>query len=155
MKSIVPVIYECQVKGHARYFPPAQINVSENDTSSLSHPVPSWYVPLQTGQILGACIDKGASDCVTGQKQDRALCSEAGETMFPARSGLLLKFGKGSTDSSAFIVVRITTPDGSFLQVDVDVGRAEVTFILGLDIMTANGILIDLTKDIISHASGK
>lgn len=118
----------------------------------LSH---ALYVTPKGPRFLGACIYTVASTSFIGHKQAKAFCAASGQMMRPARHSQTFIFGKGSTASSALALTRIPTPIGSFLQVEVDVMRADVPFLLVLDVLTAYGFTLDFCQDrVISTAGG-
>lgn len=101
-----------------------------------------------------ACLDTEAKKSVVGKDQSIELCNITSLRLRPVIKPKNFKFGKGSLSSSVTIPVRIPTPDGEFINLKVDVVNANITLLLGLDIMSQEsqeGISIEINRDVIRH----
>lgn len=131
-----------------------------NQTPTAHRSQKIFDIPTSTHEILmtspqpdflGACLDTGATTSVIGYPQAKLFCTSSGQSIANCRIGRVFRFGKGSQASIGTVHIRIPTPDGAFIPLTVDVVKADIPFLLGLDAMTNAGITIDLYRDTISH----
>jgi hypothetical protein len=94
----------------------------------------------------GACVDTGAQKTVIGLPQAMASCRFVGKKFKLQRSNNVYRFGVDKQDSLGFIAIHIPTP-ASVISLNVDVVRANVPLLIGLDVLDAN----DLTADTMSN----
>lgn len=114
-----------------------------------------------TEQFEGACVDSDARTSVIGYDQARVYCALTGLPFRLARSQLIFRFhvrserhngiceggkeedrkledeggseGEGECESKGRLPVRLPTPDGAFVALDVDVVRTDVPLLVGRD----------------------
>ena len=104
---------------------------------------------------MGACLDTGATTSVIGTKQAEAYGQMCGQRIRKVGRGKIFHFGKGSESSHGILHIRIPTPNDSYLSCNVDVVNADIPFLLGLDIMSREGLLIDLSNDVVKHPTSR
>jgi len=97
----------------------------------------------------GAAVDTGAELSVIGMAQAKAYCQYHGIRFNLKPSSVKFKFGDGGFPSEGTLLVRIPTPDGSFIALRIDVVQADIPMLLGLDVMdreklVANNVLNEL-----------
>lgn len=83
----------------------------------------------------GVCLDTEAQKTVIGESQAGAYCRFVGVKIKPRPSRSFFRFGSGLGKSLGTIQLRIPTPDISFMLLTVDVVRADVPFLVGLDVL--------------------
>ena len=94
-------------------------------------------------QFHGACIDTGAQQCVVGLKQAKSYCKKIGckLKLWPSRTEF--RFGDGSFKSLGALPIRIPTPECSFIEQKIDVVKADIPLLLGLDFLDSSGLIVD------------
>jgi hypothetical protein len=60
---------------------------------------------------------------------------------------MLFKFGQDVQKPQGIIGVRVPTPDNSFMLINVDVVKAEVPFLIGLDTLDAVAMIVDTVEN--------
>lgn len=103
----------------------------------------SKYIPTQW--LLGSLSDTGATSSVIGHQQALRYCKFSAQPYRPQPSNRVFRFGNGSQLSLGTLRVRIP-PTGTFIERYVDVVAADIPVLLGLDLMQAEGFVIDLRK---------
>jgi hypothetical protein len=94
----------------------------------------------------GACVDTGVQKIVFGLPQAMPYCRFVGKTFKLQRSSIVYRFGVEKQDSLGFIVIHIPTP-ASVITLNVDVVRANVPLLIGLDVLDANGSTADTVSN--------
>lgn len=102
--------------------------------------------------FIGACLDIGAQRSVIGEKQAKAYCRAAGRKYNLSRSHYSFMFGGGLYASLGSMEMRIPTPDGAFLALSVDVVRAKVPMLLGIDVLDRERLLADNVENVVLHS---
>jgi Reverse transcriptase (RNA-dependent DNA polymerase) len=77
-----------------------------------------------------------------------------GYTLFPMPSNSAFRFGDGCQVSLGFIVIRFPFAFGQFLDRNVDVVQADISFLMGLDLMDEVGVLFDNTTNQLMNPTG-
>jgi len=95
------------------------------------------------GGFQGVCLDIGAQRSVVGRKQAMAYCRKLGKKFHPKQSKFAFRFGNEVFASLGTIPVRIPTPDGSFLGLDMDVVEANIPMLVGLDVLDREKLVAD------------
>jgi Zinc knuckle len=93
-----------------------------------------------------AFVDTGAQETVIGLPQAMAYCLFGGKKFKLQRSNNLYRFGVDEQDSLGSIAIHVSTP-AAVITLNIDVVRANVPFLIGLDVLDAN----DLTADTVSN----
>lgn len=102
-------------------------------------------------KFKGICVDTGAQRSVVGRNQAKAYCKSAGITFKTKPSAISFKFGDGIFDSLGKIPVRIPTPDGGFLPLEIDVVKANIPMLIGLEVLDQNQLVADnLDNELVS-----
>ncbi len=83
----------------------------------------------------GGCVDTGAQTTVIGLRQAKAYCRFMGIKFKPMKSNHRYKFGEDKQDSIGSIYIRIPLISNKMIQIKVDVVRANVPFLIGLDLL--------------------
>ncbi len=83
----------------------------------------------------GGCMDTGAQKTVIGEKQARAYCRYMGIKFKPRKNYNRYKFGDNTQQSLGSINIRIPLQDNNMINVPVDVVRADVPFLIGIDLL--------------------
>jgi len=78
----------------------------------------------------GAAVDTGAQSSVTGKRQAIAYCKFHGIPFRLQPSAVNFKFGDGGFASEGTFGVRIPTPDGSFIRIQMNVVDADIPMLL-------------------------
>lgn len=89
----------------------------------------------------GACLDIGAQRSCIGLRQTKALCKSKGRKLRLAKSNLALQFGDKIYYSLGTIEIIIPTPDGSILIIKREVVRADVPFLVRIDVLDKEGLV--------------
>jgi hypothetical protein len=76
------------------------------------------------------------SKTVIGYDQARVYCRRAGVKYKPRPSRNVFKFGQDVQKSQGMIGVRVPTSDNSFMLINLDVVKADVPFLIGIDTLT-------------------
>jgi hypothetical protein len=79
----------------------------------------------------GACIDTGAQRTVIGLAQARAYCKFLGIPFALSISKRVLVFKVDKRNSLGILHMRLPTPNGSFIMLEVDVVPTNVPMLLG------------------------
>lgn len=95
----------------------------------------------------GACLDTGAVRCVIGKGQAKAYCRDANMKYILTYSKLKFRFGDGGYPSLGKLIVRIPIPNGSYIQINVDVVAAPIPLLLGLDVMDREGVIANNVRN--------
>ena len=117
-----------------------------SNTASTSTVVPIHVTelhPTNVHRFDGACLDIGAQRTCIGFKQALAYCQGYGVKLTLQKSPFTFTFGDGVYPSLGTMKIRIPTPDLSFLDLDVDVVKPDVPFLLGLDILDKHHLVAD------------
>ncbi len=80
-------------------------------------------------------MDTGAEQCVIRHRQENAHNAYDRATIFFRPSNASFSSSDGSHTSIGAMLVRIQTPDRSFIVVDFDVVKADVPVLIGLDLL--------------------
>jgi hypothetical protein len=91
----------------------------------------------------GICIDTGAQRSVVGLKQAKAYCDLSGISFRTEPSMTAFRFGDGTFKSLGLIPVRIPTPDGKFINIEMDVVKADVPMLIGLEVLDRESLIPD------------
>ena len=91
----------------------------------------------------GICIDTGAQRSVVGLKQAHAYCQLSGVPFKKRPSMTAFRFGDGTFQSLGSIPVRIPTPDGKFISIEMDVVQADVPMLIGLEVLDRERLIPD------------
>ena len=104
-------------------------------------------------QFEGICIDGGAQRSVCGITQAQAYCKNTTRSIRTAKTSRLYKFGDLYRKSLGTVSLRLPVPQGGFIDLDVDVVRADIPFLLGLDLLDANLIYANnVTNKLVNQA---
>lgn len=98
--------------------------------------------------FLGACCDIGAQRTVIGERQAKAYCRETSKKSL-SPSDYSFMFGDGLHLSLGSIEVRIPTPDGTFIAIEIDVVSADVPLLLGIDVLDREKLVADNVDNVI------
>ena len=109
----------------------------------------SLPMSTRTEKFKGACLDSGAQQSVIGKTQAKAYCTLTGTKMKLRPSMKAFRFGDGVFNSLGTIHIRIPTPDGSFLFLDIDVVQANVPMLVGLDILDRYYLVPDNVENLL------
>jgi len=90
---------------------------------------------LKTARWHGACLDTGAQSTVIGLRQAHAYCKFMGTKFKPTPSARRFKFGRDEQTSLGRIAIRIPIHGWNILIEHVDIVRADVPFLIGLDLL--------------------
>jgi hypothetical protein len=97
----------------------------------------------QISSFQGICIDTGAQRSVVGIDQAKAYC-ELCDIRFRTKPSLTaFRFGDGVFKSLGCIPVRIPTPDGNQIKMDMDVVQANVPMLIGLEVLDRECLVAD------------
>jgi hypothetical protein len=97
----------------------------------------------QISSFQGICIDTGAQRSVVGIDQAKAYC-ELCDIRFRTKPSLTaFRFGDGVFKSLGCIPVRIPTPDGNHIKMDMDVVQANVPMLIGLEVLDRECLVAD------------
>jgi hypothetical protein len=94
----------------------------------------------------GACVDIGAQKTVIGLPQAMAYCRFVGKKFKLQRSNNVYRFGVDKKHSLGSIAIHIPTP-ASVITLNVDVVRANVPLLIGIDVLDANGLTADTVSN--------
>jgi hypothetical protein len=94
----------------------------------------------------GACGDTGAQKIVIGFPQAMVYCRFIGEKFKLQRSKNVYRFGVDKQDSLRSIAVHIPTP-AAVITLNVDLVRANVPLLFGIDVLDANGLTADAVSN--------
>jgi hypothetical protein len=94
----------------------------------------------------GACVDTGAQKTVIGLPQAMSYCRFIGKTFKLQRSNKVYRFGVDKQDSLGSIAIYKPTP-AYVITLNVDVVRANVPLLIGLDVVDANGLTADAVSN--------
>lgn len=103
----------------------------------------------KTRKFQGACCDIGAQRSVAGRRQAKAYCREAGVPFNLRKSDYAFRFGDGLYSSLGTIEIRLPTPDGSFLAMEVDVVDAYVPLLMGIDTLDREQLVADNVENVL------
>jgi hypothetical protein len=118
-----------------------------NDVCSLQ--IPNVNVRGEnsdTSTWSGACVGTGAQETVIGLSQARAYCRFVGKKFKLQRSNNVYRFGVDKRDSLGSIAIHIPTP-AAVITLNVDVVRAKVPLLIGLEILDASGVTADTVSN--------
>jgi len=101
----------------------------------------------------GACVDTGAQRTVIGLSQARAYCRFMGVKFKPKANNNSYRFGVDQQDSLGSMMIRVPTPNGTVMIINVDVISADVPFLIGLDVFDRFGLTLDTVKNCLSCPS--
>jgi transposase InsO family protein len=117
------------------------------DVSSLTipkHPETSEKQNYTTWN--GACLDTGAQKTVIGFSQAKAYCRFVGTKFKLKENKNIYRFGVDRQESMGSFSIRLPTPV-SIIFLEVDVVRANVPLLIGLDVLDAYGLTADTVKN--------
>lgn len=127
----------------------------ESQVSQGIPPVFTVQMMAAAQRFFGTYLYTGASTCVIGPQPAQPKFTSTSSKLLPARHNRRFKFGKGTQTGVAPGIVRIPTPGNIFIQMTVDVVEADIPFLLGLNVMTDNEMIMDLYRDTLSHPHGQ
>jgi hypothetical protein len=97
----------------------------------------------------GACIDIGAQRTVIGLSQARGYCKFLGIPFALSISKRVSVFGVDKWNSLGIFHIRLPTPNGSFIMLEVNVAPTIVPMLLGLDVLDKFGLCADTVHNVI------
>jgi Aspartyl protease len=97
----------------------------------------------------GACIDTGAQRTVIGLAQARAYSKFFGIPFVLSNKKRVFVFGVDKRNSLGILHMRLQTPNGIFIMLEVDVVPTNVPMILGLDVLDKFGLSADTVHNIL------
>ena len=95
----------------------------------------------------GACLDTGAQRAIIGLNQAKVYCRFVGCKFKPRKNNNVYRFGVDRQVAVGSILIRIPTPGNSIIVLSVDVEKADVPFLLGLDVMDRFGLYLNTVKN--------
>lgn len=100
---------------------------------------------MPTEKFEGACIDSAAQRTVIGLEQAKLYCEQYGGVLDVSKSegSASFRFGVHRHRSLGSVEIRIPIFGAHFIQLRVDVVNINIPFLLGLDIMTRYGMILD------------
>ena len=101
---------------------------------------PSWN---------GACLDTGTQRTIIGLAQAKAYCRFSGNKFKPKPSPIHFRFGNDSQASIRTMNIFIPIPDGYIICEKVDIVRANVPFLIGLDLLDKYHMFIDSVNNML------
>lgn len=100
-------------------------------------------------KFRGACIGTGAQMNVTGNKQANVYCRNHGIPFKLRKLYSRLRFGDESYSSLGTMPIRIPANEGTFIYLDVDVLKADVPLLIGLDILDKEGLVAENVDNVL------
>jgi hypothetical protein len=97
----------------------------------------------------GACIDTGAQRTVIGLAQARTFCKFIGIPFALSISKRVFVFGVDKRKSLGILHMRLPTPNGSFIMLEVDAVPTNVPRLLGLDVLDKFGLSADTVHNVL------
>ena len=102
----------------------------------------------------GACIDTGAQRTAIGLLQAKAYCGFVGCKFKLKANPNQYRFGVDVQKSIGSISIRLLFLKNGFVPIEVDVVRANVPFLLGLDLLDKLQLYLDTTRDVLISSPG-
>lgn len=100
-------------------------------------------------QFLGGCLDIGAQKTVARELQARAYSATVGRKFSLLPSHYAFRFGDGLHASLGWLMIRIPTPDGIFIETRVEVGKVDVPLLLGIDLLDRERLVADNVENVL------
>jgi hypothetical protein len=97
----------------------------------------------------GACIDTGTQITLIGLAKARAYCKFLGIPFALSITKLVVVFGVDNRNSIGILHMRLQTPNGSFIMLEVYVVPTNVPMLLGLDVLDKFGLCADTVHDVL------
>ena len=91
----------------------------------------------------GLCLDIGAQQSVCGYEQAMAYCKKNNRQLKLQESPRRFQFGDGIHKSMGTFIVRLPTPDGSYIRFEMDVIKINIPMLLGLDLLDQHSLVAD------------
>ena len=96
-------------------------------------------------------MDTGAQSTVIGLKQAHAYCRHMGIKFKTKKNNNRYKFGDSSQNSLGSMNMRIPINDNKVIHIEVDVVQANVTFLIGLDLLDEYSLYVNnVTNELVA-----
>lgn len=105
-------------------------------------------------KLEGACIDSVAEKTVIGSQQAEAYSRLTGRKATSDTTPLIFWLGDGERARQGTIEVRIPLPNGLQVAVQVHIVHADITLLIGMEIMCAEGLILEFGAGITTKRGG-
>ena len=118
---------------------------------SIHHAQTGTKTTTSTSIFRGACLDIGAQRTCIGLKQAKALARQQGRKFNLRKSPFSFRFGDTRHQSLGQFIIRIPTPNNSFLEFTADVVPPDIPLLIGIDTLDKYKLVADNVKNVLEH----